>query len=146
MHVERTVVVARPAEVIFDFLADGPSCSRWRDNVGDIELMTNSAGLGAVYRQTMTGPGGYDIDCDYLITGYDPPRLLEFSVVAGPVRPTGRFELAEHGGQTQVTFGLDTAGHGLRRLTVPLFARALRREVAQLDRLKAALEGDRSAV
>lgn len=146
MYAERTVVVARPAEVVFDVLASGSQSSRWRDGVRDVALMTESAGLGAVYRQVMSGPGGHDIDCDYLITGYDPPRRLEFAVVAGPVRPTGSFELVDREGHTQVTFRLDTAARGLRRLTVPFWSRAVRREVAQLDRLKAVLEADRSAV
>lgn len=147
MHAERTVTVARPAEVVFEFLAAGPRCTRWREGIREIARMTSTTGLGAVYRQVMIGPGGHDIDCDYLITAYDPPRRLDFAIVAGPARPTGSFELAERdGGYTQVSFRLDASPRGLRRLLAPMWARVLRHQVGQLDRLKTVLEGDRSAV
>jgi uncharacterized protein YndB with AHSA1/START domain len=147
MHAERTVIVARPADEVFDFLAAGPRCTRWRDGIREIARMTAHPGVGAVYRQVMIGPGGYDIDCDYLVTGYDPPRRLDFAVVAGPARPTGSFELTDvNGDHTQVTFRLDASPRGLRRLMAPLWARVLRHQVAQLERLKTVLEGARSAV
>lgn len=146
MHAERTVSVARPADVVFDSIASGPRCAQWRDGVRELRLMTNSTGQGAIYRQVIAGPGGHDIDCDYLITGYDPPRRLEFAVVAGPARPTGSFELLDRDGATQVTFCLDVTPRGLRRLLAPLWARVLRHQVAQLDRLKTVLENDRSVV
>lgn len=146
MHAERTVVVARPAEAVFEFLAEGPRGALWRDGVREITRMTNSTGVGAVFRQVKAGPGGRQIDCDYLITEYAPPTSLEFAVVAGPVRPTGSFALVERDGHTQVTFRLDAHASGLRRLAAPFWSSALRHEVAQLDRLKTVLEGDRSTV
>lgn len=146
MFAERTVVVARPAEAVFEVLAEVPQNTFWREGVRELTRMTNSAGVGAVYRQVKAGPGGRDLDCDYLITEYDPPHRLGFAVVAGPVRPTGSFELVERDGHTQVTFCVEVYGQGLRRLTAPFWSRALRREVAQLDRLKAVLEADRSSV
>jgi uncharacterized protein YndB with AHSA1/START domain len=146
MHAERTVVVACPADVVFEYVAAGPLSADWREGVRELALMTSSAGQGAVYRQVINGPGGRDIDCDYLITRYDPPHRLEFAVVAGPARPSGSFELLERDGHTQVTFCLDAAPRGLFRLMAPLWSRALRAEVAQLDRLKTVLESERSSV
>jgi uncharacterized protein YndB with AHSA1/START domain len=147
MHAERTVVVARPAAVVFEFLSPGPRCTHWREGIRKIARMTNHPGVGAVYRQVMIGPGGRDVDCDFLVTGYDPPHRLDFAVVAGPSRPTGSFELAEvNAGHTQVTFRLDASPRGLRLLMAPLWARVLRLQVAQLERLKTVLEGDRSPV
>jgi uncharacterized protein YndB with AHSA1/START domain len=146
MHAERAVTVARPAEVVFEVLASGAPGYQWREGVRELTLMTNSTEQGAVYRQVITGPGGRDIDCDYLITGYDPPRRLEFAIVAGPARPTGSFELVDRDGHTEVTFCLDVAPRGLRLLLAPLWSRVLRSEVAQLDRLKTVLESDRSVV
>lgn len=146
MYAERTLVVARPAEIVFEFLADGPHAALWRDGVREITRMTTANGVGTVYRQVKTGPGGRAVDCDYLITEYEPPHRLGFAVVAGPVRPTGSFELAEHDGHTQLTYRLESDARGLRRLVAPFWSGALRREVERLDRLKAVLEGDRSAV
>jgi uncharacterized protein YndB with AHSA1/START domain len=146
MHAERTVVVARPVDVVFEYVASGRLTAQWREGVREIALMTNSAEQGAVYRQVITGPAGHDVDCDYLITRYDPPHRLEFAVVAGPARPIGSFELTERDGHTQVTFCLDAAPRALRRLLAPLWSRFLRAEVAQLDRFNTVLESEPSVV
>ncbi len=146
MHVERTVTIARPAELVFDYIASGSLSCEWRAGVRELTLMSSFTGQGAVYRQIIAGPAGRDIDCDYVITGYDPPRRLDFTVVSGPARPTGSFELVERNGHTHVTLCLDAAPRGLRRLVAPLWARVLRNEVDELDQLKNVLEGDRSAV
>lgn len=147
MYAERTVVVDRPPEAVFEFLADGTRSPQWRKGVRELTLMTRWTDVGAVYRQVIAGPGGREIDCDYLITGFAAPHRLEFVVVAGPARPFGSFRLeAREGGATQVTYRLDAVPRGLRRLLAPLQARGLRREVENLDRLKSVLEQAHSAV
>jgi uncharacterized protein YndB with AHSA1/START domain len=146
MHAERTVTIASPADIVFEYVASGAHSTLWRTGVRELALMTSFTGPGAVYRQIIAGPAGHDIDCDYLITRYEPPHRLEFAVVSGPARPTGSFELEERNGHTQVTLRLDAAPRGLRRLVAPLWAHVLRAEVAKLDQLKTVLEGDRSAV
>ncbi len=62
-------------------------------------------------------------------------------MAAGPARPAGVFELAETTpGATVVRFALDLQPTGAMRLLTPVIARQVRREVAQLDTLKAILE------
>jgi hypothetical protein len=146
MHLERTVHIACPADEIFDFLAAGPRCARWRAGVREIARMTTASGLGAVYRQIVSGPGGRPIDGDYLVTGYDRPSRLDFAVVAGPARPTGSFVLhAVDDAHTQVTFSLDVRAPGVHKLLAPYWNRRLRQEIEHLDRLKDVLERERSA-
>lgn len=141
MHAEGTVVVGRPVEVVFEFLASARRCTRWRSGIREIGRMTHRKGSGAVYRQILIGPGGRDMDGDFVVTGFEPPHRLEFAVIAGPVRPVGRFELTECGQQfTEVRFVLDAQARGLRRLMMPVWGRMMRNEVAQLDRLRDALE------
>jgi uncharacterized protein YndB with AHSA1/START domain len=147
MHAERTLVVSRPIDEVFEFLADGTRRMLWRPGIREVSLMTNATQLGAVYRQVVAGPGGRDVDCDYLITGWEPPTRLEFAVVAGPVRPTGSIELAEReANHTQITMRLDGAPQGLRRLLAPMWARGMAGELGYLDRLKSVVEAERSAV
>jgi hypothetical protein len=89
----------------------------------------------------LAGPGGRRIDGDYRITVFEPPRRLEFLVTAGPARPTGVFELSENGSQsTRVRFALDFSASGPMKLMSAMITRTMRREVAQLDNLKAILE------
>ena len=140
--VEHTVIVNRPARVVFDYLADGMNNRAWRNGVLVIERTNSADGLGATYRQvTSTGPGGRPLDEDYRVTVFDPPRRLEFLVTAGPVRPAGVFELIENPDQsTQVRFVLALKAARLWKLLAPMITPRMQREVDALDNLKAILE------
>ena len=140
-YAEHTVTVNRPASEVFDYLADGTHNREWRTGVLEIERTSAADGEGATYRQVLSGPGGRRIDGDYRVTVFDPPRRLEFRVIAGPARPTGVFELTENTDQTtQVRFALDLRPAGFMKLMTPMITRQVRHEVAQLDTLKALLE------
>lgn len=141
-HAEHTVTVNRSQKDVFDYLAQGTHNREWRAGVLEIERTSAADGLGATYRQVLSGPGGRPIDGDYKVTVFDPPQRLEFQVTAGPARPAGVFELSgDDGGQpTRVRFSLDLNPSGLMRLMTPMIARQMQREVAQLDTLKAILE------
>jgi uncharacterized protein YndB with AHSA1/START domain len=140
-HAEHTITVNRPARDVFDYLADGTHNRAWRSGVLEIERTSAAEGEGATYRQVLAGPGGRRIDGDYRVTAYEPPSRLAFHVTAGPARPAGVFELTENPDRTtRVRFALDLAPAGLMKLMAPMIARQMRREVAQLDALKAVLE------
>jgi uncharacterized protein YndB with AHSA1/START domain len=140
-HAEQTITVARPPQEVFDYLADGTHNSEWRAGVLEIERTSAAAGEGATYRQVLAGPGGRRIDGDYRITAFEPPRRIEFQVTAGPARPIGVFELSEQASQsTRVRFALDFTPSGPMKLMSAMITRTMRREVAQLDNLKAILE------
>lgn len=141
LHAEQTVTVGVPIERLFDFLADGQNNTRWRENVVDIERTTEEAGEGATFRQVMKGPGGRSIRGDYRITRYERPLLMEFDVVAGPARPSGRFRLEEVGaGRTKVTFTLDFQPRGVTRLLTPMIRKQMTNEVTALKELPDVLE------
>ena len=140
-HAENTITVDRPIEEVFGYLADGANNPRWRSGVISIERTSAGDGVGATYRQKLRGPGGRTIDGDYRVTAYQPPHLLEFHVIAGPARPTGRFTLAEAGpGRTTVTFALELQPTGVMRLMNAMIAKTMRSEVNRLSQLKADLE------
>ena len=140
-HAEHTVTVARPQQDVFDYLAEGTHNREWRAGVLEISRTSAADGQGATYRQVLAGPGGRRIDGDYQVTVFDPPRRLEFQVTAGPARPAGVFELSQDADRsTRVRFSLDLDPAGLMKLMTPMITRTMRREVAQLDNLKAILE------
>ncbi len=141
-HAEYAVTISRPPREVFDYLADGTHNREWRAGVVEISRTSAGAGQGATYRQVLAAPGGLRMDADYQITVFDPPRRLEFRVIAGPARPAGAFELSGNTeGATRVRFSLDLEPAGAMKLMAPVLAMELRREVAQLDKLKAVLEG-----
>jgi len=140
-HAEYSVTVGRPAQDVFDYLADGAHNREWRAGVLEIARTSEGTGKGATYRQVLSGPGGRRIDGDYEITLFDPPRRLDFQVTAGPARPSGVFELSQADGHsTRVRFALDVTPSGLMKIMTPMITRQMRHEVAQLDNLKSILE------
>ncbi len=140
-HAEGTITIDRSPNVVFDFVLDGTKNPLWRPGVIDIQQTPGKpAGVGAVYKQGLKGPGGRRIDGDYEIVVCQPDALITFQVIAGPARPTGtyRFEAVENA--TRVTFTLDYAPKGLSKLMDPMITRTMRGEVATLANLKAYLE------
>lgn len=140
-HAENEITVSRSPEDVYAFLADGLNNPKWRSGVEAISLQSGTAGaVGAVYRQSLKGPGGRPIDGDYEITDAEPGRLLRFRVVAGPARPAGEYQLTLTAGGTKVRFTLDLQPKGLARVLGPMIQRTMEKEVAQLASLKTVLE------
>ncbi|MDQ1679677.1 MAG: hypothetical protein QOI42_536 [Frankiaceae bacterium] len=135
-----TVTIARPMADVFAFLADGTRNPDWRKGVLVISRASGTGEVGTTYRQVLAGPGGRRIDGDYRITVTEPPRRLEFAVVAGPLRPTGSYVLHDVPGGTRVTFTLSAEPTGVMKLLGPMIGKQMRAEVAQLDTLKAVLQ------
>lgn len=76
------------------------------------------------------------------VTAYDPPNHYAFKVVAGPARPTGDMRLTvAPGGATEVTFALDAALGGVKKLLMsgPV-QRSMDGEMTSLDTAKRLLE------
>lgn len=136
----RSIVIARPAEDMFAFVADGTTAPQWRPGVTDVPLASGS-GLGARYRQGVRGPGGRRVDADYEVTVYQPPRSLAFRTTAGPVRPTGEYLLEPVDGGTRLTFSLACKlGFPKSLLMGGAVQRSMDAEVGSLERLKSVLE------
>ncbi|MDT0168071.1 SRPBCC family protein [Pseudarthrobacter sp. BRE9] len=140
-HAENETTVNRSPEDVYAFLADGLNNPKWRTGVQEIALKSGSPGsVGAVYSQTLRGPGGRPIAGDYEITKAEPSTNLGFQVMAGPARPAGEYRLAPAPTGTTVRFVLDLQPHGLMRIMAPMITRTMRSEVNQLASLKAVLE------
>ena len=140
-HAYHTVTVNRPVDEVFAYLADGTNNRRWREGVLEIERVSGDGGAGTVYRQVLKGPGGRRIDADYRVTTYEQPRLLVFEVVAGPVRPVGRYDLVAEGPRaTTLTFTLDAEPRGIMKLMSPVISKQVQHEVGRLAALKRDLE------
>jgi hypothetical protein len=142
-HARHTVTVPRPIAEVYAFLADGMNERKWRPDVTEVHLESGAASsVGAVYAQTMKGPGGRPIKGDYRITMADVPNRLDFEVVAGPARPTGSFELvALSPTSTEVSFTLDLIPKGLMKLMGSMIAKQVESEAAAIQRVPEEMAG-----
>jgi hypothetical protein len=137
---EYSTVINRSAADVFAFLADGERGGEWRPGVMECRKQSGE-GVGATYDQWVRGPGGRRVAAHYRVTQSDPPRLLAFEAIAGPVRPVGRYELVEENGSTRVTFSLDSRLGGFRKLFMgPMVNKTMQAEVRCLDNLKQLME------
>jgi uncharacterized protein YndB with AHSA1/START domain len=139
-HAENSLTINRPIPDVFNYLLDGANNQKWRPGVLDIAHDASTpAGLGAVYKQGLKGPGGR-IDGDYKITQLQPNQRIEFQVITGPARPTGTYTLEQAEGGTKVTFVLDFQPKGLAKLMDGIIAKTMQTEVGNLANLKTVLE------
>lgn len=136
----RTVMINRPPEQVFAFLADPSKDPTWRPIVKEIAA-DGPMREGASIHQTVKGPGGRGLPSDLRVTAYEPARRYAFKVTAGPVHPEGEYRFAAAGSGTEVSLSLKAELTGLKKL---LLSRAVQRsmdsEVAALERAKALIE------
>ena len=137
---QREVTIARPVGEVFAFVADGLNGPKWRPGILDIALVSGT-GVGTIYKQGVRGPGGRRIDADYRVTAYETNRRLAFEAIAGPVRPTGEFNLDAVGDGTRLRFSLQAELSGIKKLLMGgAVQKTMDAEVAATERLKQVLE------
>jgi uncharacterized membrane protein len=138
---ERSIVINRPADVVFAFLSDGTTAPQWRSGVLDI-TRESGEGVGAIYRQGVKGPGGRRVAADYRVTAFDPGHRIAFETIAGPVRPTGEFRVVSMpGGGSEVTFTLQAKLSLIKGLLMEgMVQKTMDSEMNALDKLKSVLE------
>ncbi|WP_426004405.1 SRPBCC family protein [Paenarthrobacter sp. NyZ202] len=135
------VVIDRDAMTVYGFLMDGMNNALWRSGVRSISLKAGVQGEnGAVYQQTLNGPGGRPIAADFQITESRPGAEVRFAVVAGPARPTGGYYLSTEGKTTRLRFALELHPKGLQKLMGGMIQKTMEAEVAQLEQLKTVIE------
>ncbi len=104
-HAEKTVVINRPVESVFDFVLNGANNKLWRASVLDVRPLSEAPyGLGSRFEQELKGPTGR-IPGDYEITECKPYERIQFQVTAGPARPTGIYRFQRQDAATAVTLG-----------------------------------------
>ncbi|MGX9899468.1 SRPBCC family protein [Arthrobacter sp. SA17] len=138
---EYEVLIQRDAISVYRFLADGLNLPLWSKDVRSIELLSGAPGAkGSVYQQTIAGPGGRPVACDFQITQVRPGAEIQFQVIAGPAQPRGGYYLSSEGKSTRVRFALEYQPKGLMGLVNGAAHQSLKTEVAQLELLKVLLE------
>ncbi|GAC1599037.1 MAG: hypothetical protein NVS3B6_07960 [Pseudarthrobacter sp.] len=134
---EHEVLIPRDALDVYTFLVDGMNLPKWRTGTRSISLASGAArAKGAVYRQTVLGRSGWPVSADFEITEARPGAEVRYQVIAGQNRPAGGYYLSTEPDGTRVRFALECQPKGLLGLMNSGIQRAMKAEVAQLERLK----------
>jgi carbon monoxide dehydrogenase subunit G len=138
-----TVVVDRPIEEVFDFLANGENDPKFSPRVQEITNKTGGApGKGTVYASTVKD-AGMKSQREFELTEFERPTKIRWTELSknAVVVPEGGYDFEAAGEGTRVTFFNELEGHGVGKLLVGFAARAARKDADNfVGRIKAAVE------
>ena len=124
-----TVVIDRPIEEVFAFVANGENDPKFSPRVVEIAKTTDGPpGVGTVYASTVKD-AGMKTKREFKLTEFVPPtriRWTELSKNAVTV-PEGGYDLEPEGGGTRLTIHNNFEGHGFGKVILPLALRSARK-------------------
>lgn len=140
--VQRTVVINRPIEDVFAFFADVANDPLWRgESVKEISVDGAMRTGARVHQKLGAGPFGAAVSADMDVVVYDPPRALAFQVISGPLTPHVAFAFAPAGNGTEVSFSIEAAIGGVKKVLMGKMAeKSMAAEATALDEAKRILE------
>jgi uncharacterized protein YndB with AHSA1/START domain len=126
---EASVVIDRPIEEVFAFLADGENDPKFSPRVLEISKTTDGPpAVGTVYASTVKD-AGMKTEREFKITEFDPPTRIRWAEQSKNIvtAPEGGYDLVPEGSGTRVTFHNVLEGHGFGKLIAPLALRSARK-------------------
>jgi len=141
---ESTVVIDRPIEEVFAFLADGENDKKFSPRVLEIRKTTDGPpGLGTVYASTVKD-AGMTTKREFKLTEFAAPTRIRWAELSKNivVASEGGYDLEPAGeGKTRLTVFNVLEGRGIGKLIAPLALRAARKGADDFGRsIKAAVE------
>ena len=125
------VVITRPLDEVFAFVADARNRPRWDESVTSEELTSpEPIGVGTTVRTKLSSMGR-EYEYAWEVTEHVPPNRMTIESTSGPFPTTLAYQLDGREGGTSVDFAVTGRPTGLLRLLQPLIARNTQ---ANLDR------------
>jgi uncharacterized protein YndB with AHSA1/START domain len=138
-----TVVIDRPIEEVFAFLADGENDPKFSSRVLEIRKTTEGPpGVGTVYASTVKD-AGVKTQREFRLTEFEPPTKIRWSETSknAVTAPEGGYDLQPAGEGTELTVYNVLEGHGFGKLIAGFALRSARKGADDFARsIKAAVE------
>jgi uncharacterized membrane protein len=137
-----SVEIARSPEEVFAYISDVARQPEWQEGLESASVESEGpirVGSRLVHRRKV---GLGSIAATSEITAFEPPHLVKFRGLDGPIRAKGTQRVEPAGeGRSLVLFEMEMHGHGLGALMLPIARRqAARQVVASHENLKRILE------
>jgi uncharacterized protein YndB with AHSA1/START domain len=141
ISVEDNVVIRRPLDEVFAFVADAENDPKWRDDhLETVRTSDGPIGPGTTYREVIKFMGRMEARAQ--IVEYEPRRRVALRLTSGPLRPTLTYSFEPADGGTRLTYRVDLRTSGLFRLMEPLMPGTIRKQWrGNFGNLKRILEG-----
>ncbi len=137
-----SIIIDRPAELVFSFLADLNNLPKWQSGVVQSKVISQGpVGVGTKFSEDVKMMGR-KVTANCEVTAFEPGRKMGFSADGGGIRYQGAITLAPRDGKTELT--LEGVSHlkGLWRLFQPFIAGEFKKELKkEMQTIKAAVEG-----
>lgn len=119
LTLEHTLEIAKPPQVVFDYLAHHPNHVKFvEQNLTCEQVSPGPMGVGTELKNTakMFGALGGRIEEHFAVTAFDPPRLLSKASQEGSsFDTTDSFELAPSGDGTRLTMRVTVSTSSLAK-------------------------------
>ena len=124
MHVERTLTVPRPVEVVFDYLADFTHTNDWDPGTVETRRTSGDGGVGTTYANTSEFMGR-KVDLHYETITFERPGRLQFRGTnkQATATDTMTFTKAADGTATEIHYRAVFDFGRLVNLVAPLFVK-----------------------
>lgn len=137
-----SVEIARAPEDVFAYLSDVSRHPEWQDGLVSAALASEGplrVGSRMVHRRKL-GPATVASTSE--LTAFDPPHLVAFRGLDGPIRAEGTQRVEPAGEGSRVTFEMEMHGYRLGKLMLPMARKQAAGQVAAShEKLKQILEG-----
>ena len=142
VHVEGEIVIDRPAEEVFDFVADERNEPRYNPKMRRAELISDGPiGVGTRF-EAETVSMGRAVEMVIEFTGFERPRRIEETVHMSSMDLQGGLTFDPVPGGTRMRWAWNVQPRGVLKVMGPLVARMGRRqELTIWTGLKHLLEG-----
>jgi hypothetical protein len=124
-----TVVIDRPIDEVFAFLADGENDPKFSSRVLEMAKQTDGPpGVGTVYASTVKD-AGMKTKREFKLTEFEAPSKIRWAEISKNLvtAPEGGYDLAPAGDGTSVAFFNVLEGHGPGALIAGLALRSARK-------------------
>ena len=135
------VLIARPLDEVFEFVADVRNRPSWDDSVDSEELTSpEPIGVGSTVRTELRSMGK-DYVYTWEIVEHSPPERMRVESTSGPFPTTLEFQFAGAEGGTRVNAVVTGRPAGMLRVFQPMIARTTQKNLDRgYARLKTLLE------
>jgi carbon monoxide dehydrogenase subunit G len=138
-----SVVIDRPREKVFAFLADGENDKKFSPRVIEISKTTDGpSGKGTIYKSTVKD-AGFKTKREFELTEFESPTRIRWAERSKNLvtAPQGGYDLTPDGEGTRLAFFNELEGHGLGKLLVgPALKSARKGAEAFAQSIKQAVE------
>ena len=135
VRIEETFTVARPPEVVFDYVTDPSNLADWQTAHTSTEQLTEGPPqLGSRFRERLKPPLSREFEQVTEFTEFVRPERLRVHVVEGRFPVDGTWSFAPDGSGTRVHFVAEGQLSGVMSLLEPVVRRIVARQFAGYHR------------